>query len=105
MLATRFKPMDTCEAVNGLEAIRCVEECNPNIVIMDAQMPEMDGIEATQLIKSKFPRMPVIVMSMYSEYEAAALAAGASAFISKGEPPERLLDALIAAADLGDEQE
>lgn len=94
LLATRFQLLDTCEAVNGLDAIRCVEECKPDIVLMDARMPDMDGIEATRIIKTKSPKVPVIVLSMYSEYEAAAIAAGASAFVVKGEPPERLLSVI-----------
>jgi two-component system response regulator DesR len=97
LLATGFQLVNTCEAVNGIEAVRCVEECKPDIVLMDAQMPEMDGIEATRIIKDKSPQTPVIVLSMYTEYQAAALAAGADAFISKGEPPERLLEALAKA--------
>jgi two-component system response regulator DesR len=64
---------------------------------MDAQMPEMDGIEATRIIKEKSPQTPVIVLSMYSEYQAAALAVCADAFISKGDPPERLLEAMAKA--------
>ncbi len=98
LLATRFQLVDTCEAVNGIEAIRCVDECKPDIVLMDARMPEMDGIEATRIIKKKSAHIPVIVLSMYPEYQAAALAAGASAFVSKGEPSERLLEALTAAS-------
>jgi CheY-like chemotaxis protein len=97
LLATRFKLLDWCEAANGIEAIRCVEECKPDIVLMDARMPDMDGIEATRIIKKKSAHIPVIVLSMYPEYQAAARAAGANAFVSKGEPPERLLAALTAA--------
>lgn len=97
LLATRFQLADTCEAVNGIEAVRCVEECKPDIVLMDAQMPEMDGVEATRIIKEKSPHTPVIMLSMYTEYQAASLAAGADVFISKGEPPERLLEALAKA--------
>jgi CheY-like chemotaxis protein len=97
LLATQFQLADTCEAVNGIEAVRCVEECKPDIVLMDAQMPEMDGIEATRIIKEKSPHTPVIMLSMYTEYQADSLAAGADVFISKGEPPERLLEALAKA--------
>jgi CheY-like chemotaxis protein len=60
-------------------------------------MPEMDGIEATRIIKEKSLHTPVIVLSIYSEYQAAALAAGADAFISKGESPEHVLEALAKA--------
>ena len=97
LLATGFQLVNTCEAVNGIEAVRCVEECKLDIVLMDAQMPEMDGIKATRIIKDKSPHTPVIVLSMYGEYQAAALAAGADAFISKGEPPELLLEAMAKA--------
>ena len=98
LLATRFQLVDTCEATNGMDAIRCVEECKPDIVLMDARMPDMDGIDATRIIKMKSAHIPVIVLSLYPEYEADALAAGARAFISKGEPPERLLEVLSKAS-------
>ena len=98
LLATRFQLADTCEAANGIEAVRCVERCKPDIVLMDAQMPEMNGIEATRIIKTKSEQTPVIVLSMYLEYQDAALAAGADAFISKGDSPERLLEALTKAS-------
>ena len=97
LLATKFKLVDTCEAVNGLEAIRCVEECKPDLVLMDARMPEMDGIEATRMIKMISAQTPVIILSMYSEYRADALAAGANAFLIKGESPEKLLAVVLAA--------
>ena len=97
LLATKFQLVDTCEAVNGIEAIRCVEECKPDIVLMDVRMPEMDGIEATRIIKTKLAQIPVIVLTLYSEYKAAALAAGANAFLIKGEPVEQLLAVLLAA--------
>ena len=96
LLATRFHLADTCDAVNGIEAIRCVEECKPDIVLMDVRMPEMDGIEATRIIRTKSAQIPVIILSMYGEYRAAALAAGANAFVLKGEPAERLLAVLLA---------
>jgi len=98
LLATRFELAETCEAANGIEAIRSVEECKPDIILMDARMPDMDGIEATRVIKTNAAHIPVIVLSMYPEYQEAALAAGANAFISKGDPPERLLEALAEAS-------
>ena len=95
LLATRFRLADTCEAANGLEAVQCVEECKPDIVLMDARMSDMDGIEATRIIKTKSAHTPVIILSMYPEYQEVALAAGANVFISKGDPPERLLETLM----------
>src|SRR5688572_5470813 len=98
LLSTRFQLADTCEAASGMEAVRCVEECKPDIVLMDARMPEMDGIEATRIIKTKSEHTLVIVLSMYLEYQEAALEAGADVFITKGDPPERLLEALTKAS-------
>lgn len=102
LLASNFQALELHEAGNGIEAIRCLETDQPNLVIMDARMPEMDGIEATRIVKAKWPQVRVIVLSLYAEYQPAALAAGADAFVSKGEPPERLLAALAAP---GGEQE
>jgi DNA-binding NarL/FixJ family response regulator len=82
------------EAANGQEALHLIEESRPDVVLMDARMPEMDGLEATRLIKARWPQVKVIVLSMYADYTADALAAGADAFVSKGEPPERLLATL-----------
>jgi DNA-binding NarL/FixJ family response regulator len=60
----------------------------------------VDGVQATRLIKRMQSQIKVIVLSMYQEYRAAALSAGADAFVSKGEPPMALLKTLadIAAA-------
>jgi two-component system, NarL family, nitrate/nitrite response regulator NarL len=100
LLATRFHLVNTCEAVNGIEAVRCMEECKPDLVLMDVRMPEMDGIEATRIIRTKSAQIPVIILSMYCEYQEAALAAGANAFFCKGEPAERLLAALLAVCSM-----
>jgi CheY-like chemotaxis protein len=100
LLATKFQPIEVQEAENGLEAVRCVAEWMPDIVLMDARMPELDGIEATRAIKQQMPHSMVIVLSMFAEYHAAALEAGADVFISKGEPPEMLLAVLSEIVNL-----
>lgn len=99
LLATKFELAEVCEATNGKEAIQRVDECQPDIVVMDAQMPEMDGIEATHIIKTNSVNTSVVVLSMYPEYQESALAAGANAFISKGDSPDRLLEALTEASE------
>jgi DNA-binding NarL/FixJ family response regulator len=83
-----------CEAADGQEAVHCVEECRPDVVLMDARMPVMDGLEATRLIKERWPEVKVIVLTTYPEYQAYALAAGADAFLVKGCPAEELLRAI-----------
>ena len=83
------------EAANGQEALRLVQERRPDLVLMDARMPVMDGLEATQLIKDKWPEVKVVVLTMYPAYRAEALAAGADAVLVKGCPPEKLLEAIL----------
>jgi DNA-binding NarL/FixJ family response regulator len=79
------------EAGNGQEAVLSVAEAAPDVVVMDARMPGMDGLEATRVIKERWPRVKVVVWSLYPEYEADARLAGADAFVTKGEPPQQLL--------------
>jgi len=83
------------EAADGQEAVHLVEECQPNVVLMDVRMPVMDGLEATRLIKDRWPEVKVIVLTMYATYRADALAAGADAFLVKGCPAEELLEAIL----------
>jgi DNA-binding NarL/FixJ family response regulator len=72
------------EAANGEEAIRLVETMQPDGVLLDVRMPGMDGLEATRLIKMRWPGIKVIVLSMYAAYREEALATGADAFMVKG---------------------
>ena len=82
------------EAANGLDAVRLVAECRPDIVLMDLHMPALDGVQATRLIKQQWPAVTVVALTMYAVEQSAALAAGADAFLLKGGTPERLLAAL-----------
>lgn len=82
------------EAADGCEAVVLAETWSPDAVLMDIRMPGIDGLQATRMIKARWPNIKVIILSLYGDYEAQALAAGADAFVSKGEPPVRLLQAL-----------
>lgn len=82
------------EAANGREALQAAEEFHPDVILMDARMPKMNGIEATRLIKTSRPQITIIVLSMFPEFKAEALAAGADAFVSKGDVPGKLREAL-----------
>jgi YesN/AraC family two-component response regulator len=53
------------EAANGQEAVRLLEERGADVVVMDARMPVMDGLEATRLIKDRWPEVRVVVLTMY----------------------------------------
>ena len=89
------------EAANGQEAVSLVTECRPDIVLMDVQMPVLDGVQATKAIKQRWPDIKVIVLTMHAEQQTAALAAGADAFMIKGGEPQRLLITLHAMGTIG----
>jgi DNA-binding NarL/FixJ family response regulator len=82
------------EAANGRDAVRMAAECQPDVVLMDLHMPVLDGVQATVLIKQRWPAITIIVLTVYAVEQSAALAAGADAFLMKGSGPARLLAAL-----------
>jgi DNA-binding NarL/FixJ family response regulator len=88
------------EAGNGEEAVRLSAELDPDVVLMDVRMPEMDGIEATRRIVDSGGRSRVLVLTTFDldEYAFAALRAGASGFLLKDVPPGDLLTGIRAVA-------
>ena len=95
-LLSTWPGMETvAEAADGREAVRLAEERRPDVVLMDARMPGMDGLEATRLIKARWPAVKVVVLTLYAFRRAEALAAGADAFLLKGCPPDELLAAIL----------
>ena len=72
------------EAYNGEDAIGKIKQQIPNLILMDVEMPDMNGLEATKIIKSKWSQIKIIVLTMYPDYRAEALSAGADAFLIKG---------------------
>lgn len=84
------------EAIDGEEAVTLADSLHPDLVVMDVQMPRMDGLEATRQIKQRIPGIRVILLTMYREYRAAALRSGADAFLVKGDGIGPLLAALSA---------
>ncbi len=83
------------EAGDGREAVRLVEEHQPDVVLMDVRMPTMDGLEATRIIKQRWPQVRVIVLTMHASSWADALDADADEFLIKGCLTEDLLDAIL----------
>ncbi len=80
------------EAANGQEAVQLTERLLPDVVVLDVNMPKMDGVEATRIIKQRYPQIAIIGLSVNSsnEVEAAMRTAGASAYLTKDAAPERL---------------
>jgi len=83
-------------ASNGIEAIRMARDLHPDVAILDINMPDMDGIEATRKIKTDFPNVTVLVLTAYDyeEYVIACLEAGADGFVLKTNLP---CDGLVSA--------
>ncbi|GAC1471179.1 MAG: response regulator transcription factor [Chamaesiphon sp.] len=87
-------------ADNGLSAIEQVEALKPNVVLMDIEMPVMDGVTATQAIVQRFPETKVLVLTTFDshEYIAEALKAGAKGYLLKDMPSIELADAIRTVA-------
>ena len=87
------------EASNGKEALVKVGETNPDVVLMDLYMPEMDCVEATAYIKKEYPNVKVIVLTSFSDqaHVLPALRAGASGYILKDVEPDQLVEAIRSA--------
>ena len=90
VLANRYRII---RARNGVEAVTMNEDENPDIVLMDIRMPDMDGIDATRIIKEVNPNVPVIALSAYALTDSIAMAkeAGCDEFIAKPFKVEELL--------------
>jgi DNA-binding NarL/FixJ family response regulator len=86
------------EAENGQFAIAQVEILQPDVVLMDIQMPLMDGVEATKQICDRFPETKVLILTVddTEEYVSQALKYGASGYILKNTSPEELSFAIQA---------
>ncbi|MGE5462056.1 MAG: response regulator transcription factor [Syntrophothermus sp.] len=73
-----------CEAADGEEAIEKVESQAPDVILMDIQMPAVSGLEATRVIKKRWPGIKIIILTLYPDYLDQAQQAGADAFLVKG---------------------
>jgi DNA-binding NarL/FixJ family response regulator len=87
------------EACDGQEAVNAVGALRPNLVIMDINMPIMDGITATRLIKTRYPQIAVVGLSVNSDVqnEAAMIEAGAALLLTKEAAVEQLYSAMKQA--------
>ena len=86
------------EAADGLAAVEFARAHSADVMVMDARMPRMDGVAATQRIRQAGDRPRVLMLTTFDldEYAFAALKAGASGFLLKDVPPEELLFAIRA---------
>ena len=88
------------EADNGKQGVALVEQHRPDVAVMDLNMPELDGVEATKAIRRQVPETKVLILSMYStgEHVRPAIRAGAGGYLLKGSGLSDLVAAIKAVA-------
>ena len=88
------------EAADGTECLRLVPELKPDLILMDLQMPRMDGITAIEHLRKDFPEIAIVILTTYNEDDLMlrALQAGARGYLLKDSSRENLLDTIHAAA-------
>ena len=85
-----------CACADGLEALRAVPACRPQVVLMDIQMPQMSGVECTARLKELLPATQIIVLTVYEDTDTIfrALRAGACGYLLKRSSPQEILNAI-----------
>ena len=93
-------------ARTGREAIQLTQESNPDVVLMDINMPDMDGIAATEAIRQKMPFVQVVILSVQSDqnYMRRAMLAGARDFLTKPPMPDELVAAIRRSGKMAREE-
>lgn len=88
------------EAVDGVECLELASKLNPQVILMDLQMPRMDGITAIGHLRNDFPDIDIVILTTYNEDDlmVQGLQAGARGYLLKDSSRENLLDSIRAAA-------
>lgn len=88
------------EASNGAEAIALVDELSPDVLVLDMEMPIMDGVEAARRLHAGSSSVHILVLSAYDDrqYILEMLNLGASGYLIKDEAPEVIVDAVLGIA-------
>lgn len=91
------------EARNAKEALDLADNGNWNVMVLDLNMPDMNGLDVLKQVKKKYPKSPVLILSVNPEeqYAVRALKAGASGYLTKESAPEELVKAIRKAVSGG----
>ena len=89
------------EAGTGKEALNLAQTLAPDVVLLDVEMPEMDGIEAAAALRTVVPLSAIVILSIHDDVQtrARAQAAGAVAFVAKGSTTDQLIATIRQAAE------
>jgi DNA-binding NarL/FixJ family response regulator len=96
--AEGFSQVRSCRTME--EALRCLEEQQPDVLLTDLGLPGMSGVEGIRRIRERFARLPILALTVHDsdEHVFDAVCAGASGYLLKNTPPDRLLQSLREAA-------
>ncbi len=91
------------EADNGEDLMKILETASPDVIIMDLKMPIMDGMEATKLVRKKYPSIKVLVVTMYEDdkFIIHLMENGANGYLLKNAEPEEILKSIYAVQENG----
>ncbi|CAI8884000.1 Transcriptional regulatory protein MctR [Pseudomonas sp. IT-P253] len=91
------------EAENGADAIEMVGRCQPDLLLVDISLRDMNGLELTRVLRSQYPSLKVLMLSMYdnNEYVSESVRAGASGYVLKNSPSREIIAAIEAIASGG----
>jgi|SRR5690242_9426669 len=91
------------EADNGEELLKALETSSPDVILMDLKMPIMDGMEATKIVRKKYPAMKVLVVSMYEDdkFIIHLMENGANGYLLKNAEPDEIRRSIYAVHENG----
>jgi DNA-binding NarL/FixJ family response regulator len=91
------------EAENGADAIAMVGRCQPDLLLVDISLKDINGLELTRLLRSQYPSLKVLVLSMYDNYEyvSESVRSGASGYVLKNAPSREIIAAIEAIVSGG----
>ncbi len=89
------------EADNGIEAIRLVNDLNPDLLLLDMEMPELDGVEVARRLRAEKSPVRILALSAYNDkqYIQSMLEQGAAGYLTKDEAPGTIVDAVRGVAN------
>ncbi|WP_458368466.1 response regulator [Pseudomonas mandelii] len=91
------------EAESGAQAIEMVGRCKPDLLLVDISLRDMNGLELTRVLRSQYPSLKVLMLSMYDNYEyvSESVRAGASGYVLKNSPSREIIAAIEAIVSGG----